>query len=132
MRRNSLLSVVIGTIVGVILLVLFQSYLDFFRAWLTEDPALLLTRAGMVFGLLAMLLIAPLLALAVWLWACSSRILREERFPPSGVRVVRDTPILQGPAARNRATLFRVFAIVLVVAASGLSWLLWRVWVLVV
>jgi hypothetical protein len=47
----------------------------------------------------------------------SRRTLREGRFPPSGMRMVRDTPVIRGPLARVLGLLGGVLGTLLLVGA---------------
>jgi hypothetical protein len=61
----------------------------------------------------------PVAALAVWLWLEGGRVHRAGRFPPPGAKVIRDTPILHGDAARRRAMVYRIFAVILGLLCAG-------------
>ncbi|HET9062185.1 MAG TPA: hypothetical protein VFO62_02750 [Candidatus Binatia bacterium] len=47
-----------------------------------------------------MLIAASVAAFGVYVWRFGRRVVREERFPPTGVNVVRDTRVLNGRPAR--------------------------------
>jgi hypothetical protein len=47
------------------------------------------------------------------------RAVRADRFPPPGARVLRDTPVLHGAPARNRAYLLLAAALGIVAAAAA-------------
>jgi hypothetical protein len=64
--------------------------------------------------------------LAGYCWHLGQRILRAARYPLPGMRVVRDTPVATGDAARRRGRLAQSFAAVLGVAALLLAFFLWR------
>jgi len=81
------------------------------RTWASIDPGTVdpdavqevLTIAPVFLGL-------PLLILSLWLARFSFRVRREERFPPEGVKVIRDTQLVTGAAARLRARIGFVLA----------------------
>jgi ABC-type multidrug transport system fused ATPase/permease subunit len=81
-RRRLLLLAAVASILGVVVIALFEMYRGPFIAWLSEDSARLPARIGSVLALLAILTVVPLLAFATWLWVFGSRVLRESRFPP--------------------------------------------------
>lgn len=60
------------------------------------------------------------LALCVYAWRLAARVQAAQRFPPPGLSVVRDTVILVGQAAVQRAYVLRVIGVVLVVAGASL------------
>jgi len=74
----------------------------------------------------AAVLLAPLLALAVYLWALGGRVVRAREFPPPGLRVIRDTPIVTGERAVSRGRLLKVLALGCGIALAALAVLLWR------
>lgn len=60
------------------------------------------------------------LGLAHSLWQEATRIRREDRFPPSDMRTMRDVPIVHGAAARRYAAFMRAGAAVALVAGLGI------------
>jgi hypothetical protein len=52
---------------------------------------------------------------------------REARFPPRGMRVLRDTPVIEGPVARAIGVLGCALGVTLLVAALLLGWTSWRI-----
>ena len=52
---------------------------------------------------------------------------REGRFPPCGMRVLRDTPVIAGPIARTIGVLGCTLGVTLLVAALLLGWTSWRI-----
>lgn len=61
----------------------------------------------------------PVAVLATWLWLQGLRITRAGRYPAPGVKVIRDTPVLHGDAARLRGLVLRVLAVFLGLLAAG-------------
>jgi hypothetical protein len=61
----------------------------------------------------------PVALLATWLWLHGGRIVRAERYPAPGSRVIRDTPVLHGDAARLRGTALKVLAVFLGLLSAG-------------
>jgi hypothetical protein len=61
----------------------------------------------------------PVAVLATWLWLQGLRISRAGRYPAPGAKVIRDTPVLHGDAARLRGLLLRVLAFCLGLLAVG-------------
>ena len=94
-------------------------------------PEELAHRVKLVFLLSAVVLSAPLLAFAVYLWSLGANVLRARQFPPPGYRVMRDTPVIGGRAAVSRGRAFKLLALCLGIASVLLWLLLWRfAWVL--
>jgi hypothetical protein len=79
-------------------------------AWITEAPGSSEARILIVIWGLTAAITGPALAAAFYLARLARQVVRDERFPPAGMRVVRDTPILRGAAARRRARVMQVVA----------------------
>ena len=84
-------------------------------------PAL---RAALI--ILAVAVIAPLIAFALYMYHFGSRAVRERRYPPTGVRMIRNTPVHQGDRAVRRGRLFQWLAGILLVAGVGFIISFWR------
>lgn len=67
-----------------------------------------------------------LVAVALWILGFARRIEHAERFPPPGVRVVRDTVVRRGAAALRLAYGLYLGALVLFVGGIAIPWTLWR------
>ncbi|MFH0344643.1 MAG: hypothetical protein ACHBNF_21530 [Chromatiales bacterium] len=124
-RRQAVVFVVVGTFVGALLIVAFERYRIPLRDWVLAEGASA-QRVKLVFLLLAALLLAPLLAFAAYLWSLGGRVLRAREFPPPGVRVFRNTPVLTGEAAISRGRQLKVVALGCGIASAALGLLLWR------
>jgi hypothetical protein len=116
------LAVIFGAAVGGLLIAGFDHFGEPFRAWLSSDPAEMAGRARLAIYLSALVLSSPVIAFAAYLWLLGKRVLRAQQFPPPGFRVVRDTPVMGGPAAVTRGQVIQVLALCLGLAAA-LLWL---------
>lgn len=74
----------------------------------------------------AVLASLPIAVFAVYLLWLGRRITRTLRFPPPGLAVLRDTPILEGTRARARGILVQALAVVLFAAALLLTLVTFR------
>ena len=75
-----------------------------------------------------LVLCAPLVLIAAWIWMFGMRVLRQNRHPPEGAKLIRDTPVTRD-AARRYGRLYQSLAALLAVAAVlvvGFAWTLWR------
>jgi len=117
---------VAGTCVGALLLVAFTRYRVALRDWVLADPGSSAQRVKLVLLLPATVLLAPLVALAVYLWVLGGKVVRTREFPPPGLRVIRDTPIVTGERAVSRGRLLKVLALGCGIASAALAVLLWR------
>jgi hypothetical protein len=130
-RRQAVLFIIFGALVGTVLIVGFERYRTPLRDWLFSEPEELAHRVKLVFLLSAVVLSAPLVGFAVYLWSLGAKVLCARQFPPPGYRVIRDTPVIGGKAAVSRGRGFKVLALCLGVASALLWLLLWRLaWVL--
>jgi hypothetical protein len=125
-RRRVNLVLAIGTVIGALLIASFGYFRDAFHGWLTSDPAETAFRAMLAIGVAAVLLAAPLVGFAAYLWLLGAKVLRAQRFPPPGLAVVRDTPVVIGPAAVTRGHVMQVVAVCLGVSAAVLCLFFWR------
>jgi hypothetical protein len=66
--------------------------------------------------------------MAAWVWSLGVRVLRGNRHPPEGVKVIRDTPVSRGAAARLYGRLYQGLAALFVLAGLSILGLLWMVW----
>jgi hypothetical protein len=123
-RRRAVLLVVLGTVVGALLILGFERYRTPLRDWLLSEPEER-ARVKLVLSLTGALLSAPLVAFAGYLWSLGARVVRAEVFPPPGYRVIRDTPIIVGPAAVVRGRGLKALALCLGIASALLWLLLW-------
>ncbi len=125
-RRQAMGFVVVGTLLGALLIGGLELYRAPLLEWLQSEPELLTHRLNLVFILAAVVGSAPLFALAVYLWSLGGRVMRAERFPLPGQRVIRNTRIVEGHVAKARGLGFRVLAISLLAAGAMLTYLFWR------
>lgn len=125
-RRQAVWLLIAGTLVGVLLILGFGRYSGSLRTWIKSDPTAVAHRLTLALVGLSIVLSAPAIAFAVYLWALGGRVLRAEEFPPPGYRVIRDTPVVGGQGARVRGHAFRILAACLVVTTLLLWLMLWR------
>ena len=81
------------------------------QAWLES----MLLHHPRVLALALFVFMAPIGWFAVHLYRLGARVRRAQRFPPPGVPVVRDTPILSGAKALSRARWMQALAAMLMV-----------------
>jgi hypothetical protein len=125
-RRQAVLILVVGACVGALLIMAFERYRISLSDWVLADPKASMERARSVVLLLAVLLLAPLLALAAYLWSLGGRVVRAREFPPPGFRVIRDTLVITGDRAISRGRLLKVLAVSSGIASAVLGLLLWQ------
>ena len=67
-------------------------------------------RAQLLVVALMLFASGPPLAMAIFLWRVGTRTIKENRYPPSGIRLLRDLPPVTGSPAQSRGRLIKVFA----------------------
>ena len=113
-------------------LVLAVSSMGFFwlQAWIADlesrPPPAALAALLSALRICTVGIVVLLVGFALYLWRFARRVARDGRFPPHGQRVIRDTPILEGIAARRRARILRALAVLLVLSSLALLALTWR------
>ena len=114
LRRRVIVLLVVLAILGVLAFLLLEQWLTKLQAAEPADaiPAL---RRALVWISVAMGV--SLAAFAGYFWRLGRRMAQAERFPPPGMKVVRDTRVIAGPAARHRGWLLQGVAAVLVICA---------------
>lgn len=122
-RRAAALILAVGTCVGALLIAAFMQYRIPLSDWVLADRA---QRVELVFVILTALVSVPLLGLAGYLWSLGGRVVRAREFPPPGLRVIRDAPIVTGERAVFRGRLLKLLAIGCGTASIALAGLLWR------
>ena len=81
-----MLFIIFGALVGTVLIVGFERYRTPLRDWLFSEPEELAHRVKLVFLLSAVVLSAPLVGFAVYLWSLGAKVLCARQFPPPGYR----------------------------------------------
>ena len=126
-QRQAVCTLVASACAGALLFVAFDRYRVPLGDWVLADPG---PRVRFVFLLMAVLVLAPLVALTVWLWSVGRRAIRAREFPPPGLRIIRDTVILTGERAVSRGNLLKALALGCAAGCALLGVLLSRVAVL--
>ena len=119
--RVAVLAIVVaGVALGSGALFLTQSQQARLLTWFVQNPSRLELS---ILGGTVVLILLPIVLFATWTWRFGSRVLAEERFPPQGARVTRDTVIQRGTQARLRGRLFQMLAVMLLAAGGALLFL---------
>ena len=122
-RRTILVIVGVATVAGALLIGAAMRFRPALESWLQQDPR---GRLPMVVAVMMLLSAGPVLALSAYLWSLGRRAIRARRYPPPGLRVTRDTPVLSGGAAERLGRALQIFAGVLALVAVVLVFFLWR------
>lgn len=122
-RANAVAIVVVGAVLGGATLLLLQFQRDDLVAWFVESP---LRLEASILGGVVTLIVLPLLLASAWVWRLGGRVLEEGRFPPQGLKVVRDTVVFRGAQAQLRGRLLQGLGVVFVAAGGVMLWLALR------
>lgn len=125
-RRRVGLVLVVAAGLGSLSIAGFIRYRASLTDWVLADPRASAHRIRLVFVLLTTVLAAPLLAFSAYLWWLGEKVVRAREYPPPGLRVIRDTPIITGDRAACRGRVLKVLAVGFGVASVVLIVLVWR------
>lgn len=124
--RRIAFHVLVASIAGVTLIALFQAAQPALLEWVRADPQSTRSRAQLLIAGLAVLIVAPVVGMAVYMARIGTRIVREQRFPPEGLAMIRDVMVVRGGAAVRKGRVLQVAAAILVVLAALMVLTLWR------
>jgi len=124
-RRKAIIIVIVSTIVGFFLILVFQSYRTELYQWLLSDPGNPVRRLRVLIILVAAFGAIPLFAFSVYLWFLGCKVSNFQRFTLPGQRVIRDSPNLEGQSALTRGRFLRILSFLLAVAGVMLCFVLW-------
>ncbi len=125
-RRLALRYLLFAALLGASIILIYRSLF----AWAASEDDLMAHRMAIVIATLYIPTL-PALWMCHTLWTLGSSVLSSQRFPPPGVHVVRDTPVVTGSSALRRGAVLRAVAVITGVSFVGtpilLWWLLWYV-----
>ncbi len=107
-RRTVLAHLGIAAVVGALLIALYE----FLMGWAAGDPGAAVGRLNIVIGSLYILAL-PMILICRYLWRVGSRIVAARRYPPPGMKVIRDAIVTSGPRAAMHGRLLRYLAVFL-------------------
>ena len=84
LRRRVVWLLVVGALVGVLLILGLERYRAALREWIGSDPQNAAHRLRLALVFLAIVLCAPVIGFAAYLWAYGASVLRTGQFPPPG------------------------------------------------
>lgn len=103
-----------------------QARLEELRAIAEQDPVKAADELVRLVRFFALAMPAPLLGFACYGYWIAYRVYAGGRFPPAGMAVVRDTPVIRGPGALSRARFLAVLMTALLAASIALPVTLMR------
>lgn len=126
-RSKAIAAVTAGAILGGGGLIVLEHYWQSLVTWLVGSPSR--AKLGILVGVIVLGFV-PLLLAAIWAWRLGARVIREGRHPPEGFKVIRDTPVVQGAAARNRGRALQALGALFVVSGGIMLWVFTKLWYL--
>lgn len=67
----------------------------------------------------------PVIAISRTIWMAGRDVVRTQRYPPPGMKVIRDTVVVTGAKARRYGNLMQVMSILFVVLSFAVPIVLW-------
>jgi hypothetical protein len=124
-RRQMLVVLLLAVVLGGAMLAAMPMLGDAMQSWLLAEGADPIERGALLLRGLSLALALAALAPAVYCYVIAARIDAAGEFPLPGAKLVRDTPVLRGDAARSRAWMLRAIAIALALLALAGGILVW-------
>lgn len=121
-RRLAAITAGVMLLIGSVLLWLLAGRLRAIRKLVEQNPVAAAQQAMQIAAWVAWAGGAGLVGLGAWLWRLGRRINRTGRYPPPGMRVLRDTRLRTGREARNLASLAEFLAFLAAVAGVVGMW----------
>ncbi len=125
-RRKAIKVIIIGALVGTILFFLLQGVVGNVNQWIESNAVFLVEHHYLAF-LIMLALVAPGLALSIYLISFAGKIVRAERFPPPDTPVIRDVRILEGRQAILRGRLVQFLCWIILLALAAIPLLIWYI-----
>jgi hypothetical protein len=125
-RRLTLVTALLSLLLGLLALTILCRYLGEIRSLAQDDlqaaEEKVLRLAAIVLGLGGLCLVG----MGVWFWWLGRRVNLANRFPPPGMKVIKDTRVRTGAKARAVANLAQVVALLCVIAGTVGMWYVYR------
>jgi len=108
-RRKAILSCIVAVIFGILILVwIVPSWFEYLNT-LPKDQSI-----SLAINLIAFLSVIPF-SISLYFYRQGLKIIKSERCPPPGTKVIKDTPIIMGEKARWRGKVLIVISIIILV-----------------
>ena len=122
LRARAIVLAVALTVVGIIAMVLLKVQLRGIEELAEDDLPAAFEKALRLTTAIAWIAGLSFVGMGLWLWRLGRRINRADRFPPPGAKVIKDTPVRTGPAARRVADLAQLAAFSCIVVGTVGMW----------
>lgn len=125
-RRRAVILIGVAAIVGTGAIFLLERYRGDLEVYLERNADYLVAHPE-ILALGLFILLLPIIFFSLYLWRHGSSVVVARRFPPPGMAVTRDTPVLSGMAGVRRGRIIQVLALLLMSCSVGLPLFLWYV-----
>ena len=125
-RRLAALAAVLVTVVGLLAMGILYAHLGKIEKLAEEDPRAAEEKVLFLGAIVFWAGGLSLVGMGGWFWWLGRRINLGGRFPPPGMKVIKDTRVRMGAQARALANLAQVAALLCVVAGTVGVWYLQR------
>lgn len=124
-RRLTIRLVVLMFVAGAILISLLEMSQQNIGNWLEGNIDDIVNNVWVVI-IACLVMIAPIVIFALYLFQFGLNCIRSRRFPPPETRVIRDTPILEGMDGVRRGQIIVGLSVMLKLLSLGFVIVLWR------
>ena len=125
-RRKAIIMVLVALVFGVSVIAAFEYFLGDVESWAEHNIEFLLEHTYLIF-LVFLVLVLPVLGAGAYFLVLANRIARAQRFPPPGCAVSRDTVVIEGARAVQRARVIQFTTILLLCAAASTPVVMWYI-----
>lgn len=117
---------VLGASLSLLAMLLCQSVVQWFTEWLAEDPERVREYFAYIVGAIAFVF-SPLFVFGYYAWQIGMKVIRAKRFPPPGMKVIKDTVVVKGRQAVSRGRALQVCGVILWVTAIAFPMACWQI-----
>jgi hypothetical protein len=122
LKNRLILFFIVVAVVGVFIINYTVAYFGELKQLAGTDPAAAMNRVVQVINILLPLFALSVAATGLYCIVMAVRIIKSGQCPPPGTRVIRDTRIITGERALNRARAMIIFSIAIILLGVAVSW----------
>lgn len=125
-RRRAVIVVLVMLVLGASAIVAFENLMIDFESWAEHNIDYLLDHTYLIF-LVFLIMLLPAFGAGVYLLVFANRVALTQRYPPPGCAVSRDTVVIEGARAVQRARLIQFISVLLLCAAASIPVIMWYI-----